>query len=219
MIYLMQYSMKKTIIPILLFFFGNFLYGQNNSSNKCYASCKTPDVYEDKLYETYIFTGDINKEKVNIKDVIVHTTPARSEWVKKKTAANCISNNPDDCLVWCLVEEPAEKKTLYILKDTTQTKNFFIQYNEVRELIKPSTGQEEREVLCSTKNKTLIKRIQSELSSLEFYEGPIDGKVDKSLKRALKDFQIENGIAYGDFTIESILILGIDIDSIENEKD
>lgn len=28
----------------------------------------------------------------------------KSAWVKKKQDANCLSANPDDCLVWCLVE-------------------------------------------------------------------------------------------------------------------
>ena len=30
-----------------------------------------------------------------------------TEWVKKKADRNCLSADPDDCLVWCLVEVPA----------------------------------------------------------------------------------------------------------------
>jgi Putative peptidoglycan binding domain len=32
--------------------------------------------------------------------------------VKKRADASCLSANPDDCLVWCLVETPAEYQTV-----------------------------------------------------------------------------------------------------------
>ncbi len=38
------------------------------------------------------------------------TSPATTKWEKRKTDANCLSANPDDCLVWCLVEVPAQYK-------------------------------------------------------------------------------------------------------------
>ncbi len=40
----------------------------------------------------------------------VETSPAATKWVKKKADANCLSADPDDCLVWCLVEIPATSK-------------------------------------------------------------------------------------------------------------
>jgi len=41
----------------------------------------------------------------------VEVSPASTKWVKRKADRNCLSANPDDCLVWCLVEVPAEYKT------------------------------------------------------------------------------------------------------------
>lgn len=32
-------------------------------------------------------------------------------WVKRKSDNNCLSDNPDDCLVWCLVDVPGETET------------------------------------------------------------------------------------------------------------
>ena len=32
------------------------------------------------------------------------------KWVRKKTDRNCLSADPDDCLVWCLVDVPVEKE-------------------------------------------------------------------------------------------------------------
>ena len=42
----------------------------------------------------------------------VEVSPASTKWVKRKADRNCLSANPDDCLVWCLVEVPAEFKTV-----------------------------------------------------------------------------------------------------------
>ncbi len=39
--------------------------------------------------------------------------PAKTEWVKGKADANCLSANPEDCNVWCLKEVPAQYKTVY----------------------------------------------------------------------------------------------------------
>lgn len=42
----------------------------------------------------------------------VETKPANTKWVKRKADKNCLSADPNDCLVWCLVEVPAEYTTV-----------------------------------------------------------------------------------------------------------
>lgn len=39
------------------------------------------------------------------------TSPASTKWVKKQADKNCLSADPNDCLVWCLVEVPEQYKT------------------------------------------------------------------------------------------------------------
>jgi outer membrane protein OmpA-like peptidoglycan-associated protein len=39
-------------------------------------------------------------------------SPASTKWEKRKADAACLSANPDDCLVWCLVEIPASYRTV-----------------------------------------------------------------------------------------------------------
>lgn len=41
----------------------------------------------------------------------VLVSPAKGEWVKKKTDPNCFSENPDDCYIACYVEVPAKYRT------------------------------------------------------------------------------------------------------------
>jgi hypothetical protein len=42
----------------------------------------------------------------------IETSPATTKWVKRKADRNCLSADPNDCLVWCLVEVPAQYRTV-----------------------------------------------------------------------------------------------------------
>ncbi|NNE29951.1 MAG: peptidoglycan-binding protein [Saprospiraceae bacterium] len=42
----------------------------------------------------------------------IQVSPASTKWVKKKADRNCLSADPNDCLVWCLVEVPASNRTI-----------------------------------------------------------------------------------------------------------
>jgi hypothetical protein len=42
----------------------------------------------------------------------IEVRAASAQWVKKQADANCLSADPDDCLVWCMIETPAEYKTI-----------------------------------------------------------------------------------------------------------
>lgn len=42
----------------------------------------------------------------------IEIAPAATKWVKKRADQNCLSADPDDCLVWCLVETPPAYQTI-----------------------------------------------------------------------------------------------------------
>ena len=42
----------------------------------------------------------------------IETKPAAMKWTRKNTDANCLNANPDDCMIWCMVETPAEYQTI-----------------------------------------------------------------------------------------------------------
>ena len=39
--------------------------------------------------------------------------PSHTKWVETKGDKNCLSSDPKDCIVWCLIEVPDEYKTVY----------------------------------------------------------------------------------------------------------
>ena len=42
----------------------------------------------------------------------IETVPASTKWVKKKSNDNCLSADPSDCMIWCLVEVPSQHRTI-----------------------------------------------------------------------------------------------------------
>ena len=38
--------------------------------------------------------------------------PATTKWERRKADRNCLSQDPNDCLVWCLVQIPAVTETI-----------------------------------------------------------------------------------------------------------
>ena len=98
----------------------------------CYAKCLVQDKYEIAYEEIVIFTGNTQNTNAIIDTIDFITAPASSEWVKKK---NCLSENPNDSLIWCLRENPAEMETIIIVTDTTTTNEYQILNFEKKKLV------------------------------------------------------------------------------------
>ncbi len=76
-----------------------------------------PAVYETRTIDNVLLeaaSSRIEKKPVpytTATETIV-TRPASTKWVKKKADRNCLSADPNDCLVWCLVEVPQQTRTV-----------------------------------------------------------------------------------------------------------
>lgn len=104
---------------------------------------KVPAVYEDTT------------EKIEV-------SPATTRWEKGKATAACLSANPDDCRVWCLVEVPAQYRTVSkrVLKtaETTREVEIPAEYATVtkRVLKTPATT---REIEVPAEFKTVTRTV------------------------------------------------------------
>jgi len=94
----------------------------------------------------------------------IEVAPATTKWVKRRGDSNCLSANPDDCLVWCLVEVPAQYQTITktVLKTaaTTQEVPIPAEYGTVSETVEtqPATTREiEIPAEYRTVTKTVVK--------------------------------------------------------------
>jgi len=75
-----------------------------------------PAVYETVTEQVMVKEASTRLEKAPAKYETqteqLMTSPASTKWVKKKADRNCLSADPNDCLVWCLVEIPAQYTTV-----------------------------------------------------------------------------------------------------------
>jgi len=72
--------------------------------------------YSDELtIEVANLSGEIKyKEFFNVK------INSGAKWVKRKSTNNCLSPNPEDCMIWCL-----EESNKYIIEDFSGKEHFF----------------------------------------------------------------------------------------------
>lgn len=91
-------------------------------------------------------------------------SPATTKWVKRRADKNCLSENPDDCLVWCLVEVPAKYETITktVLKSAATTKSVEIpaEYQTLtKQVVKTPATTRTIELPAEYKNitKTVVK--------------------------------------------------------------
>ncbi|MBX2902078.1 MAG: peptidoglycan-binding protein [Chitinophagales bacterium] len=238
----------------------------NAEPGKCYARCFISDQFEFKeeqvvdkplSYKTEVIpavygkvTDTVVLRKSYVKKVVtpaeyevtsedVLVTPATTKWQKGKADASCLSANPADCQVWCLVEVPAvyRKVTKKVLKtpassreETIPAELKFVERKVVLEaaktnkvevpatyktvmkkvLVKKGGYQEWREVLCADKlNEQRILAIQKALKSEGYDPGPFDNVFGTKTKEALIKFQQDKGLPVGNLNMETLKALGV----------
>ncbi len=179
----------------------------------CYSRCMIPDQYESHSTPIIEYTGDkYNDPNVEPKRIIVKE--ASSKWVKKKTDKNCLSNNPDDCLVWCLVENKGEFYDYYTVVDTTLNKEFINKEIEYEVLISRGGYTEWKQVVCDVQiSKKLYRDVYSALIERGYSIGGninhIEGFMPET-KAALIKFQKDNNLPMGQLDLETLALLGVE---------
>ncbi len=180
---------------------------------KCYKKCISPKIskFKDIRYASY--TGNDEHILENyIENIETETQPANTKWIKKKADRNCQSADPNDCLVWCLVEIPAEYKVVgTMLIDTTVTKEYTYETTTIQR--SPSKGgtKVEMAVVCNP-STDLINAIQNKLTSLG-YDLSVDVQqyiFGDASQLALEDYQHNNELHTGGFTEETMEYLELD---------
>jgi len=186
-------------------------YNVGSSRNgKCYAKCLYIDKVVIEIEEYAEYTGDVNNENVEVVQKEIVIQPATTKWEKKMADRNCLSPNPEDCLVWCLVEVKPIVRTVTVLADTTQSPNYKIETVEREvERIK-GRSFEWKEVLCEQEvTPTVINEIQSALKANRYYDGAISGQLDLETREAMREFQKHNNLPIGQFDLETLDALGV----------
>jgi len=202
---------------IFFIFVLRFGYGQPgtqvnkeiNIDGNCYINI-SKDIYETHE-ETYpVFTGDKKPRGVRLKRKTLVLKEPITKWIKKKADRNCLSADPNDCTVWCLVESvPGETAHFQYVKNTSKTTEFEMQTFTVYTKIK--TEFEEVQVVCKSDiDDALIKNVQSRLSELGYFIAPnIKVNMFDKIKSALSNYQNDNDLPIGHFDYQTLNHLNI----------
>ena len=165
----------------------------NAEAGKCYARCYIQDQYEFKeeqvidrpasmrtqsipaTYKTVFDTVITRPASVRFNNVAaiyetitedIMVSPASQKWVKSTADPSCLSANPEDCQVMCLVEVPAvyKKVSRKVVKTPAYKQEIPVaaEFKIVsRQVIETPARQEQVEIAATYKNvvnKVLVKK-------------------------------------------------------------
>ncbi len=150
---------------------------------------------------------------MDYEDIIVE---GGQKWVKKSADKNCLSADPKDCLVWCLVEQP-EIKTIRQRKVALSSDNIieiqkgiFIEkrfYDEAVIEIACDENQKadlQKAIIEALVKKKLLRKQQKDESSAAY-----SLFCESNLSTALSEFQQEEELAEGFWDVETLRALKI----------
>lgn len=183
-----------------------------NEPGKCYTKCLTPQIEESQDITYASYTGNDEFIMNNyLEDLKTVSEKATSKWVKKKADRNCLSADPNDCLVWCLVEVPTKYRVVdKMLTDTFQTKDFVIETRTIENIPISGGDQVWMPVICEPSSE-LLNDIQNQLTfnGYDLSVEILQGEFGIESKKALKDYQIKMQLHSGGLTEESMEALGV----------
>lgn len=214
--------MKNLFTLIFLFLFlcsGAFGQTTFDSSSDCEKLSNHPDLAFDEKYEFAVFTGT-ETEGIDLVELVYsyrndynYGEPMMTKkWIKKKADRNCLSANPEDCLVWCLVEKPGPKEEILIVIDTTQTDQYRKRIFSREKIHEMKGFFEKREIPCRLPGKRLSRKICSALQE-KGYLVENECKMRKftgDLEEFFIDFQIDNNLFLGGLSLETLDLLGVE---------
>ncbi len=178
-----------------------------NEPGKCYAKSLTSDSYIQRIDTLGVYGLDEDIPSDLLKKV--ETVPQAEKWEKKKADINCLSADPEDCLVWCLVKQEAEYATPVVRSDSTNKKKYVILDARFQNQVGSQTVW--KEVLCpnDSRSNSLITNVNLALLDKGYDVREVGNKMTKSTKEMLIKFQQDNGLDHGQLDIDTLSALGI----------
>lgn len=180
---------------------------------KCYARCLMQDKFKWTEHEYYAYTGD-QVELEGVSKTKKEIIPASTKWEKRKADRNCLSDDPDDCMVWCLVKVPGVFEDQYTVVDTNLVKDFEIRRTKTKELETAGGFTQWREVICDSDiTPAFYMKVQQALIDAGYEVGlhGADGRKSPELKAALVKYQRAKELPVGQMDLETLASLGLTI--------
>ncbi len=187
--------------------------GMPYEEGKCFAKCLIQDQYTITTDSIAVYS---NIDRVEFDIDSIRISDPTTKWVKKKADINCNSEDPGACLVWCLIEGPAQYKKIKIPVDPSSAGTLSYETVETKTLIEKGGYTEWREVVCSDKiTAELVQSIENILAIKGYKIGKFGeyGLLGKVTKSALTKYQKDKDLPIGQLDFETLKALGIDYEN------
>ncbi|MEM1321860.1 MAG: hypothetical protein AAGG75_16490 [Bacteroidota bacterium] len=176
---------------------------------KCYAKILMPNQSKQRTHFLALYTGE-PISSIYLDTFSLELKPASTKWVKKKSEEECLSPNPEDCMVWSMEDMPAEVKQWVVVNDTSAIRSFTIEKVSQKVFTKMGGYKQRVEVRCPEKIDGLfIRKVADVLHLNGFLRNPSKTAVDPEFQSALTRFQRANQLPIGHFDEETLMVLGI----------
>ena len=205
---------KRNLFLLLLAFSANALFAQMTPPATKNTNCEKlllhPDVNPQDEYKLPIYTGEPNDE-IELKELTYYSEKPKTDWVKKKAERNCLSQNPEDCLVWCLMEVPGKKEKVWVVVKPEQTDEIDWKLFNKDQLIYMDDFFQREKVYCLLPGKRMSRNICKALQS-EGYMTDSKCKMRKftdELAAGLLEYQTDNSLYKGGLSFETLEKLAV----------
>ncbi len=203
--------LKAYFLVFLTFCLKSVLFGQSNNlvdgdftPGRCYVDIN----YREKIVNQEVFALASLSSRHKWKEPVVRTSivEPKTKWVKKKADSNCLSSNPNDCIVWCLVEISGYH--YFEVTDTVKYKNFatFYYSNDSLDLVK---SKQWFEAVCPHRVTAVLKEEVQEFLISNNYLSASETD-DIQLYKSICAFQRKNKFIVGMYDIETLYAMKLE---------
>ena len=200
---------------LLFFLFSNVLSAQTPTRTpnyakpgKCYAKCMTDPIQTVEEQTFAVYTGTDKPKRSRVRERTVYTTPYETKWVKRPAEQPCLSADPADCLVWCLVRVGGDPVTFYEVKNIKKTPEY--EMRTIAVVVKEEGLSEWQETVCGNKQTIgFVRQVQDALSASGDFTELKTGIMDTATKSALTAFQRREQLPIGSLNKPTVEALGL----------
>lgn len=175
------------------------------------AKCLIPESGEKSDFDLPEWGENEKTSMISLASERIESTPPTTKWVKRKADRNCLSANPEDCLVWCLAEIPGTYKTVKGDWKKVNEASFLPEEESILEYLAEGYFVDWREVLFFKDLSLQAERqIIKKLKKKKYLAKNFPNTFNLEAENALMKFQLDHNLPIGNLNYETLDFLNID---------
>jgi Putative peptidoglycan binding domain len=173
----------------------------------CYAKCLINDYGILESQTNFpVFVGE-DATGILLDTIEIKSKKSSVKWMKKQKDRNCLSIDPEDCLMWCMVEIHERVDSIIVVVDTSAKDEYAWETFDTSKSIIKGNHTEWREIVCGQEiEDNFINNLAAALDkngySVEDWQE--SNVFTPELKAKLQEFQRANRLPIGALDMETL---------------